>query len=381
MFDLKEERNRLAKLEGAGKIPEGSAGMYLNAKVMAAGHRAYLQGFLGEAAVNQAVKDARAMDADQRLAVASEQNGRFTRDIGESRLFQEANLHTSSDFAVVTALVRERVFRNEISAPMTTPAFALAERRVTGDFRPILNTKAVVANFDDLSDSPEAQSVKYLNFEQSDSNYQVAKSQLAVAWTYEMQKNGDIDTFLRRVRSLGNIMQRKRSRILLEAIKYGVARNSSNPGAPDAARITAVDQYFASRVINGGARPTATAAIHIPVIHRLVAKKAMQPIDASGASNVLSNFVPIYEDMMLGELTTAPYLASDWIAYAVNAMGDLPAEFTVLDDFAAGPQIVADIESSTFAGNFNNCTYSLKVMDACAATLINPEDVVVWAGA
>ncbi|MGL5005375.1 MAG: hypothetical protein ACRDAM_20820 [Casimicrobium sp.] len=394
-MDLKQVQFNLERAEGAGKISTNTKFKTLHAAIALKAQQDFATGFYGTDVVSAALDRVAIIRQDKALSAAENGHNALMGVINANAQFLGdelpvwgfgAALHTTSDFPAALALIRSRVIREPIMGVTETPLMALAVKRTAPDFR-LMKGVRPDPSVTELRESPENETIRYIKWTENEDGYVVSKYRNAVAWSYEMQKNGDIEGFLRMMREMGSLAARTRSLNLIRAVKLKAARVTlaAGAGGPTAARIEEVYNAFSAQQDKSGVVLGRTLGkLHIPSNWVPTAASAFVNTIATGGENPLRKYVAesiVTPDPLLSRVTGGAVTASDWLAYAEGA--DF-VEFSVLDDFAAGPRVftkMGDSDAYNSFGSFQNCSFEQQIMDGHASKMTDDTAVQLIAGA
>lgn len=387
--------NKYELAEARGKIPQGAAAGLTYATILELGVRAAAEGYYGSPAVRQAETAAKneqaALDiSDDVLAdIASITRvyGDLGRFVGEQLGGKMGAVHTTSDFPAALANLRQRIVRQD--TPIATAAWRswIPARLVgtTPDFKPIRGLN--MTEMGELKLRPEATDVQFTTLGFTGDHFMIANYERALAYTWEMWLNDDLDAFARALRRMGEGAMRTEALVIFNAILNGVSRSSETgitTGAPDSAHLTAARKAMAARTVTDVDGVSSLGAI---VATDLVHGTEWQDTVEIALNTRYSDFAegkpnPIYRGLTPHmERLWARVFTSDWILF------DRDIDFIdvrFLEGFQGGPLTYAkmpDVTTHPDQGSFANHSLSVKVGHTLGAKITNAKGILRNQGA
>jgi hypothetical protein len=392
---LSEIRYNYQRMADRGTIQESQVGAAMMMTVLAAGRKAFHEGYYGRKAWAEAVDSARKMKHESE-ELAGQMLESVNMEVGQHRHILEA-AHTTTDFPLALAQIKDRVRRGSYN-PIESNISNIATPRTANDFKRLRGIRT--DTFDRLKLRPEGASVEYASFGSTEDGYSVANYELGLPYTWESYVNDDIDEFITGLASLGIAARRTRGLITFEAIRDGTTRltpsgtngeGTAAAGGPTPANMVWAHGRFSSAT-NAAGKPIARRLdnIYIPSAWEITAGATLRSefiVTGNTARNVNRNaafgLATQNNEPMMVEVMGAGGGGNvlDWIA-TDNSNSWL--EFATLRGFEGGPRTftsMPDVIESAELGSFDNHTFAVKVSDAIGAKVVDDKSVIRIAGA
>lgn len=362
--------------EAKNQIPAGSAVKATFCTVLEAGIVAFHKGYFGDKAWNDLDSDVKANRAAYEAAGALQES--LLTDVTRIRAgLREAQ--TSTDFPVVLANIRNRVVRGSYN-PVNSVLWDLAEKRTTADFKLMKGVR--VGTFDGLTLRPEGEDVDLTKVEYTEDGYAVANYEKGVYFTWEMWRNDDLGVFSLGLKNLGKAANRTRGKVVLSAIKNGVAQTTpttAGVGGPTIARLSEVIETLADRNNDDGTEMDfGITDIAYPAVWALtVAETLKSQYVLNGSASKNPSINPVFgiaaphEDRMMKR-----ELGKDWLIWDNNYPW---LEVATLSGFEAGPKTytkMPDVIENPDEGSFDNHSVAVKFGDAVGAMVTDDLSVI-----
>lgn len=375
---------RFQVAEARGEIPVGSSGSLTMATLLEAGVRAAMDGYYGRDAVNKAISDARA--ENRALEVADQ----LLDDVKPVvRVLQDT--HTSTDFPLALANLRQRVLRGAYQGTAATWRNWLPARniRTTPDFKQIRDLR--LTEIAEPTLRPEGSDVQYASFGESESGYTVANYERAVRYTWEMYLNDEVGAFMRAMESLGRGASRVEQVVIFQAIAAGLARSTEGAvtaGAPTIDRVKAMRNALTQRQLTDSDGNATDYGFDLTdMLAGVTNRDALLQIlnqTYEGASNAAASAVP---NVLAGAFTLhierlwRRVLGNDYVGFDREADW---LEVSFLEGFQGGPRFytqMPDVVESLNQGSFSNNTLAVKISHVLGARVIDPNAAIRVQGA
>lgn len=381
--------------EARGAIPQGSAAGLTYATILELGVRSAAEGYYGATAVAQAETAARSEQAAldisddilHDIASITKVYGDLGRFVTQQLPNKMGATHTTSDFPAALATLRQRIIRQD--TPIATAAWRswIPSRLVgsTPDFKPIRGLN--MTEMGELKLRPEATDVQYTTLGFTGDHFMVANYERALAYTWEMWLNDDLNAFARALRRMGEGAMRTEALVIFNAILNGVTRSSETgitTGAPDSTRIAAARKAMAARTVTDVDGVSSLGTI---VASDIVYGTEWQDTVEIALNTRYTDFAegkpnPVYRGLTPHmERLWARIFTSDWIVF------DRDIDFIdirFLEGFQGGPQTYAkmpDVTTHPDQGSFANHSLYVKVGHTLGAKITNAAGVLRNQGA
>lgn len=381
--------------EARGRIPNGTAIGLTFATILELGVRAAAEGYYGREAVTSAVTAARAEQASLDLAddiladISSITKvyadlGKF---VGEQLGTQPGATHTTSDFPAALANLRQRIMRQDTPIGKSAWRDWIPSRLVgtTPDFKPIRGLN--MTEMGELKLRPEATDVQYTSLAWTGDHFMVANYERALAYTWEMWLNDEINTFARALARMGEGAARTEAIVIFNAILNGVSRSSETgitTGEPNSTRIAAARKAMAERTVTDVDGVSTTGEIlATDIVYGTawqdtveVALNTRYTDHNQGTPNVAYQSVTPHMERLWARVFT-----SDWIMFD-REIDFIDVRF--LEGFQGGPLTytkMPDVNEHPEQGSFDNHGLSVKVGHTLGAKITNADGVLRNQGA
>jgi hypothetical protein len=392
---LSEIRRNYEHMAIRGTIQESQVGAATMMTVLAAGRKAFYEGYYGSKAWAEAMDSARKLKHESE-ELAGQMLESVNMEVGQHRRILEA-AHTTTDFPLALAQVRDRVRRASYN-PIESNIAAIATRRTANDFKLLRGIQTDTISR--LKLRSEGASVSYASFGSTEDKYSVANWELAIGYTWEAYVNDDIDEFVTALASLGVAARRNRGLVIFEAIRDGTSRltpsgttpeGTAAAGGPTPANVVWAHDQLAA-MTNANSEPIARmlSDIYIPARWRVTAKNTLTSqyvvsgnTTARTAKNSAEGLARQNDEPAMVEVMGAGGggNAADWLA-SDNTNPWL--EFATLAGFEGGPRTftkMPDVVETNDLGSFDNHTFAVKVSDAIGAKVTDAKSILRIAGA
>lgn len=369
-------------LESKGAIPEGMAAGITYAAILERGTRAFYEGYYGAdlgKAISAAKSEQAALDVndaiieDLRPMLAAYEQGGFMAT------------HTTSDFPLALASLRQRTLRGEYEGRPSTWREWGANVRTVPDFRPIRSIS--FGQMPELLLRPEGTDVKYVSFTEAEAGYRVANYERAIKYTWEMWLADDIAFFESQLRSLGRAARRTEALIIIRAIYDGVSRSAESgvtTGAPTITNVSNARVALSQRTftdedgndVEFGLMAT-DAIFGIANADAFAVTLRQQTTDGNqyGPPNLNLGITPHLEPLW------GRVFGTDWVLYDRNMEW---LEVAFLEGFQGGPKTytqLPDVREHPSEGSFANHSLAVKMGHTLGAKVVDVNGVIRVQGA
>ena len=370
--------NKMRVAEALGEIPEGTASLATFATIAEVGLVAGLEGYYGKKWVSDAYSSAR------QEQVALDSSDAIIADIRQLSRTMEAT-HTTSDFPIALANLRERTVRESYSGEQSQWR-GFASVVTAPDFKPIRSIR-----FDEAPElllRPEGTEVQYLTLTESEEGYRVANWERALKYTWEMYINDEVGKFAAAIRSFGEGARRTEVMVVFRAIRDGVPRTVLTQGAgiPTVPRLTEMEELLTARYFSDSdGNEVEHGYVMTDVIHGTRERQAIFQVlnqekikiaNGEDSPNPMADaFTPHLERLW------ARVMGRDYVGYDSNVSW---LEVAFLQGFQSGPKTYVKMPTSQDypdEGNFEDHTLHIKMGHTLGAKVVAPEGVIRAEGA
>ena len=357
--------------EARGHIPSGVAERLTMATILEAGIQAFHRAYYGDKAFAQVMSEKRANASALEIAGTLQES--LLSDV--KPLFKIIEAHTTTDFPLVLANIRDRTIRKEFN-PYESNIFGIATERTTKDFKQIKGIK--YGNIDRLNPRPEGTDVTFASVEMTEDGYSVINYERGVEYSWEAFVNDDLSVFTNALVALGIAAKRNRVLVVMEAMAAGIPQETiGGAGGPDNARLKLVRKALANLAdADGNKLGLQGNKLLIPTqwadeAAEAIDSELLYQADGKGNKNILRGRIETQIEKLLSRVT-----GDDWFLYD----GDEKfLEIAYLEGFQAGPKTytqMPDVEGALASeGSFKNHTYAVKVGDVVGGKVVDARSV------